>query len=213
MISFIISYFDRPLSLITCVASLLQQDGGNEIIICDNSTRVENQLVGASIENWVHDNTLGLAGTAHKVRYLPTYVDCPPDFNSGYKAQNIGATHATGDWYCFPSEDCYYVPGFSRIMLQAALEHRCPDEPDFVYCDMLYDPRYNQLISEGIYSVVTSYPRPRFMDKSNFIVKSHLFRGFDEQHPHGYGDWLFIDRLLKEGRRLTKAPGVLMAHN
>lgn len=200
MISFIVSSWNRPLPLLTCISSLLQQDGQNEIIVCDNTPEGANKE-----EIWVLCEKL-------KVKFYDTSKQCPPNINAGYKAQNIGARTAKSDWLCFPSDDCYYVPGFAKVMLDAALEMRW----ELVYCDMLYDPRYNRVASEGVYAVVPVYPRLRFIDKSNFIVRSSKFprSGFSETHPNGYGDWEMINHLIKEKNiKHGKAPGILMVHN
>lgn len=202
MISYIVSSWNRPLPLLTCVSSLLQQKGDKEIIICDNSD-----------DSKVRDTIQGFASMDKCIIYIYTGDRCKPDINAGYKAQNLGAERAAGDWLCFPSDDCYYVPGFQRVMLETDADNRGCKPADLIYCDMLYDPRYNAIASQGIYAVVPAYPRLRFMDKSNFIVRDKHFKGFDITHPNGYGDWLFIDSCLKKGVRFAKAPGILCVHN
>ena len=200
MISYIISAFNQPIELITCVTSLMVQKGPKEIIICDNTTKVIDRQYTLSIIKALDEPN---------IKYIDTSEQCPPDINAGYVAQNIGARGAKGDWLCFPSHDSYYVPGFQEVMLYAAEEF----DWDFVYCDFLYDPRYNQIISKGVYSVVPAYPRPRFCDKNNFIIKKELFKGFP-MNPHGYGDmFLHLDITHNPAVKWGKAPGVLVAHN
>src|SRR5579864_5174720 len=130
MISYVISSFDRPMALLTCVSSLCQQEAAHEIVICDNSVDPANR-------NTIESTIAKLPD----VKYLRTYETCPPELNAGYKAQNIGAATAKGDWLCFPSDDCYYVPGFQHVMLQTASDFGL--NAGLVYCDMVYDPRYN----------------------------------------------------------------------
>lgn len=198
MVSYIISAYNNPTQLVTCITSLLVQEGPRKIIVCDNST---NQVTRDATKKWstMWDDC---------VTYIDTHAECPPDINAGYKAQNIGAELAKGDWLCFPSHDSYYVPRFQEIMLETAKDFKS----NFVYCDFLYDPRYNQIISKGIYQVVPAYPRPRFCDKNNFIIKRKHFHGFDINNPNGYGD-MFIHMQAKENLKVAKAPGVLVVHN
>lgn len=196
MISFVISSFNKPTQLLTCISSLVVQVPKCEIIVCDNTLTSKRHLNKKYCQLFP------------EIKYIDTSSYCPPDINAGYAAQNIGARKATGEYLCFPSEDCYYVPGFSQVMLDTAKQTKS----QFIFCDMLYDPRYNGLVSPGIYQVVPAWPRLRFIDKSNFIVKRELFTGF-QMKEHGYGDFFFVQSLVDKQVPMSKAPGCLMVHN
>jgi hypothetical protein len=108
-----------------------------------------------------------------------------------------------GDWLCFPSDDSYYVPRFSEIMLEAARAQNL----DFVYCDMLYDWR-----PDDVYRIMNVEPRSCAIDKTCFLVKREIFKGFP-YHESGWNDGAFAEQLVAEGVRHGKAPGVLVVHN
>ncbi len=109
------------------------------------------------------------------------------------------------DYLCFASSDGYYVPGFSLTMLEVC--HRL--NSDLVYCDCVYDPR---LHGRGIYSVLNTSPEMRWIDKTCFIVRKKLFKGFPK-HPDNWCDGELVEQFVRKGYKLDKAKGVLVVHN
>ena len=185
MISFIVSAYDRPDYLRCCLASLALQTRPHEILVACNSDTHEMYAAHLDVAVQFH------------VPIWPTTGGC-------YNASNEIAEHyAEGDWLCFPSDDSYYVPRFSEIMLATAEAASW----DFVYCDMLYDRH-----PEGLYRVMNAQPRTCAIDKTNFLVKRAVFRGFPP-HESDWRDGALAEQLVAEGVRHGKAPGVLVVHN
>lgn len=195
-LSFIVCAYNQPTQLLTCITSLMVQTCNKEIIICDNST--SEDIIKLIQQYSLLDKSISYINTR-----------CPPGINAGYAAHNIGAKKAKGQYLCFPSGDSYYVPGFSETMLGAAREYKW----DFVYCDMLYDPRYNGINTLGCYSVMPGVPRFRFIDSTNFILKKEYFAGWSLEDPNGFADYLLCEELLRTGISHGHAPGVMVVHN
>ena len=106
MISYIVSCHNRPKELLCCLASLRLQESPREILVCDNSSdgHYRDQCRAVC--------TVGIGG----IQYLDTWRGKESDI-CYHSPEYLGAT---GDWLCFPSDDSYYVPMFSKIMLAAA---------------------------------------------------------------------------------------------
>ncbi len=195
MISFIVSAAERPMMLACCLASLQVQkrdDKLHEIIVCDNSEHGDMKRLSHFFE----------------VEYRHTYSNGMP-FCYYSPAQIL----AHGDWLCFPSDDSYYVPQFAEIMLKyAAL-----NDWEFVYCDVLYDPRL-AFCCTGVpdkYSVMETRPSGGGIDKTCFLVTR---RAFDQVGgwPERADDWrdgALAEALVTAGIRHGKAPGVMVVHN
>jgi glycosyltransferase involved in cell wall biosynthesis len=185
MISFIVSAYDRSDCLRCCLASLALQTKPYEILIACNSDT--HEMYAAHLE----------LAKYFEVMLFPTTGGC-------YDASNEIAEHyAEGDWLAFPSDDSYYVPRFSEIMLATAEAAGW----DFVYCDMVYDRH-----PEGLYRVMNAQPRTCAIDKTNFLVKRAVFKGFPP-HESDWRDGALAEQLVAEGVRHGKAPGVLVVHN
>lgn len=186
-VSFILSAFNRPTHLICALASLAIQTRPHEIIVTDNSDDPEakkrqNEAARDFGASWIDTH---IQGARH----------C-------YESAELAAPLATGDWLAFPSDDGYYVPGYSDTMLKAAAAGRW----DLVYCDLIYDPRMG-----GRYGVLRVEPRLRHIDKTCFMVKRDKFEGFPDRGV--FGDGHLIESLVGRGLRHGKAPGVLLVHN
>ena len=198
MISYIVSHKDQPVQLITCVTSLLVQNGAKEILIADNSTDPE-------MIRYVED-TCKLSSCIRRISTAARCSVANERIAPCYTAANVVALEeAKGDWLCFPSSDSYYVPGFAVEMLRTAES----EDLELVYSDFLYDPRYNNGL---FYQVVSAAPRYRMFDKTCFLVKRNRFKGFPLENAVG-DDFLMLKHLLEEGIRHGKAPGVLSVHN
>ncbi len=190
MISFIVSAYDRPDHLRCCLASLDLQ-GDHEIIVCDNGGTLYNQAI---------TNHAG-------VIYLNTSKLVPQTCYHGLEAQ------PDGNWLCFPSDDSYYVPNFARIMLHTAEANNW----EFVYSDVLYDPRLAHA-TRGLhdtYSVMDTQPHCGSFDKTCFIVTRRAFEqvGGWPRHEADWRDGALAEALVNAGIRHGKAPGILLVHN
>ena len=185
MISFIVSVYDRPWNLKALVPLLVSQHGHSETLICDNFGSAESDVAGTQIYRTGEWGAGGCYESANMVceRGIPQ-----------------------GDWLCFPSDDSLYVSQFGRIMLETASREKA----ELVYCDCVYK---QGTLDTGwpAYSVLNVSARMGRIDKTCFIVKRELFKGFPP-HPQDYRDGALIEELVKRGVRHAKAPGVLVVH-
>ncbi len=124
-----------------------------------------------------------------------------------YSAAEVAEKFCEGDFLCFPSDDSYYVPVFAELMLAA--EER--NQWDLVYCNMLYDARFNG----QYYAPVNVQPIVNSIDKTGFILRRSWFEGFPGKVKDGpcKADGELIESLLKRGIRHGKVPDVLVVHN
>ncbi len=173
VLSCIVSSYDRPDDLAICLGSLrLQRHIGSgdrfllELIVTDNSPDERNRA----------------AAEQYRAIYLPTRMgEC-------YGAAEAGASIATGEFLCFPSDDNYYVPEFAARMMRKAQT----DSLDFVHCDMLYDPRMG-----GNYAVIPTSLHVGGIDKGGFCIRRSLFQSIGG-FPGKTGGASSADGLLAE---------------
>lgn len=188
-LAFIVSAFENSLELTCCLASLKLQAKNNEM----------------SIAIHVADNSVEHAAYVQQACALFEGVVYHKTSGGCYKAAEQVNREIRADWLCFASSDSYYVPGFAQIMLETAI--RC--KSDLVYCDCLYDPR---LHGRGVYSVLNVFPEMRWIDKTCFIVRRELFKGFPK-HEQDWRDGALVEQFVSKGYRLAKAKGILVVHN
>lgn len=109
-ISYIVSLYNRPELLATCLWSLKCQTHSDfEVIVTDNTT--DNRVARRQREI--------VLGMDERFRYVRSagkieVADC-------YWSAEYGMTLAKGKWLCFPCEDCYYPPEWAERMLKAGL--------------------------------------------------------------------------------------------
>jgi hypothetical protein len=167
-----------------CIASLEVQDELKELIVCHNGPG----------DPWIRTSHCGLVLKTGRA-----------GAKTCYESAAMAADRALGDWLCFPSDDSLYVQGFSRIMLETAEREKA----DLVYCDCVYHrpdaPHWKP------YTVLNVEPRMGKIDKTCFILRRKLFKGFPP-HPKGWSDGALIEQLVRDGVRYAKAPGVLVVH-
>lgn len=198
MISYIVSSYERPGHLLCCLASLANQvcmtNGGFEIIVTCNSID--------ELEQNTHANV------AHKFGAYIFFTAKTFGAKDCYDAAEYVVDIAKGDWLCFPSDDSYYVPLFLGRMLDAAQTHSW----DFVYCDMLYTSKWHG----WRYEVMDVKPVRQHIDKTCFILRRELFKGFPGK-KNGMpceADGELAEELVKRGVRHGKASGgALVIHN
>ncbi len=175
-----------------CLASLHVQNGGpGQLLVTCNSTDdvVINACGGISELYGAEMIATGCAGA-----------------QSCYDSAEMGATRATEEWISFPSDDSLYVYDFARILQEVGEGTKA----DLVYCDCVY----RQEASKGDwppFNVLDVSPRMGRIDKTTFIMRRKLFKGFPA-HPRGWRDGALIEQLMKDGARAVKAPGVLVIH-
>jgi len=187
MITFIVSTFQRPETLEGCLATIRIQPAPKRVIVADNS-------LDASVDN----NRLACAwfGAEHVHTAM----------GDAYSAANkvVETERIESPWLCFPSDDGLMVAGFSQIMLDAAKGN------GLVYCDCIY--RQDPLVgSWPAYRLLDAAPMMGRIDKTNFIVRRELFKGFPP-HPKGWCDGALIEQLIAQGVKHAKAPGILVLH-
>jgi GT2 family glycosyltransferase len=189
VISYIVSAYDRPDLLACCLGSLAVQADPHEIIVCDNHPPTNRRIA-----DW------------YGARYRDTSA------TNGQSCYHGLEVDPMGDWLCFPSADSYYVPGFARIMLQAAQANGW----EFVYCDVLYDPRLAAYRgAQDEYSVLDVAPEIGRIDKTGFLVTARAFAsvGGWPPHPLDFRDGALAERLVATGIRHGKAKGPMVVHN
>lgn len=198
MISFVVSAYERPRALRTCLSSLSQQTERDwEAIVVDNSEvaylRLDNQAecqMDLRI-SWISTNKLTqIEGAIHKY--------CV------YTATEIGVRMSRGDWLCFPNDDSYYCPWFVERMLAHAEQH----DLDLVYSNIVMGgPKEHQ--------PMICHPKPCCIDKTNFLLKRAWFNGFERKTGDDYpcADGLMIESLVKRGIRHGGLEQMLVVHN
>ncbi len=196
MISFIVSAFDRLWPLRSCLASLMCQGEPFEIIVTCNATDI------------VMVSEIKAICQQHKVLMIETGEmgsTCP------YSAAEMAVPETKGDWLCFPSDDSYYLPRFSELMLRAAEQNQW----DLVLSEAVLYSKDRQRHPEYIPHVHTQEARLHCVDKTAFIVKKSWFEGFPGKIPHQpvSCDGLLIESLRKRDIRFGAARGCLVVHN
>lgn len=200
MISFIVTAYNRPLALRTCLSSLCQQTEDQwEVAVMDNS------VPGPDLDEHAQFCKMYRCIRYHYVRPLTEIrINKSGHTHSLYKATELGVERTTGDWLCFPSDDSYYCPWFAERMLRAAEKNSW----DLVYCDIVMGG------PEGHY-LLEARPKPCCIDKTNFIMRREWFQGFPQGHGDSYpqADGLMIEELVRRGIRHGRVQEVLVTHN
>ncbi len=166
-----------------------------EVIVTDNSDDPEVREANSKLI-WNFDDRFSHKDTASR------------NIGSCYNTAEWAVRHlCEGDFLCFPSDDSYYVPVFAEVMLGAAEKNNW----DLVYCNMLYDARFNG----QCYAPVNVQPIVNSIDKTGFILRRSWFDGFPGKVESGpcKADGELIESLIKRGIRHGKVPDVLLVHN
>lgn len=199
MISYIISHHNRPKELLCCLASLRLQESPREVLVCDNSSEEHYRSLCRKV-----CEVSGVGG----LKYLDTWRGKESD-SCYHDPAYLGAT---GDWLCFPSDDSYYVPMFSRLMLGSAAQQGW----EFVHCDMVYDPRYSYT-TRGVneYSVMITRPACGGIDKTCFLITRRAFDavGGWPQHSADWRDGALAEAVVQAGIRHGRVQGPMVVHN
>jgi len=198
MLSFVITAFNRPKALRTCLSSLVQQTWDAwEALVVDNSDSEPDRLDNidlCSMDRRIHHCRMGddaqIEGAMHKY--------------SLYKATEIGVANTSGEWLCFPSDDSYYVPWFVERMMAAAQGKHW----DLVYCDLIAG-------GAGGHWVLEASPKRCCIDKTSFLLRREWFHGFPDATGESYADadGRMIEELVERGIRHGRVSQVLAVHN
>jgi glycosyltransferase involved in cell wall biosynthesis len=197
-LSFVITAFNRPLALRTCLSSIIQQTVNDwEAVVVDNSDLY--------LARERHES---ICQMDDRVRYHytgdETSVDDTMHMRSLYRATEVGVTITRGQYLSFPNDDSYYVPWFAERMLDAAIRNRW----DLVYCDIVMG-------SAGGHWLLEAHPRLCRIDKTNFILKRERFHGFSDASGDAYpqADGAMIEQLVRDGVSHGRVPQILAVHN
>ncbi len=199
MISYVVSACDRPEMLRACVASLAAQGGEKQICVTLNGDKEQSRLNVEAVHkmNAMFSYTSAYSDNAYDAAlvFIETRGPMGKPFNP-----------VKGDWLCFPSDDSLYVADFGKIMIETAVRERA----DLIYCDMIYK-QGSESSGWKPYSLLESEPRMGRIDKTNFIIRRELFKGFPP-HPRNWRDGALIEQVIRDGAKPAKAPGVLCVH-
>jgi DNA-binding CsgD family transcriptional regulator/glycosyltransferase involved in cell wall biosynthesis len=182
-VSLIVSCHNRPDALGCCLYSLKRQTMAYfEVLVADNSEENEMAQRNERIVRSLADERFSY----HLVRA----PDC-------YAAVEFLMPKCTGEWVGFPSEDNIYAPAYLELLLKSPA--------DLLYCDMIYDPRYN-----GEWSKIDVKPKLGHIDKGGFLMRRRLFKKFPSDRR--LADGLLVNELMRARVSNEKAPGVLWIH-
>ncbi len=199
-LTYIVSAFDGPADLRTCIASLACQTHRNfEVIVTDNTEDVKMSRKQARI-------VAQIAKDLPAVRYIRTVrkiVSSDCYFSGEWAARNV----ARGAFLCFPCDDCYYVPRFGQKMLGAAFGNAW----DFVECVGLAGPDMTGLETYG--------PLSGHVIKSSFIIRAETFKKmgyWSGKHPRSLpigADQMLGNQVKENGVKAGKLDEILAVHN
>lgn len=200
-ITFIVSSYNRPEMLRLMLACLqVQTEKDWECFIANNNPYPGP---GSEQQNIIHQMN------------DPRFIYVNPKLPDAYKAIWALMPQVKGEWLCFPSDDCYYVPQFAERMLKCVTANPAYD---FVYCDMIYDPRPSE--GRDWYGVINTSPNLGAIDKAGFLIRKRLFletgwantEGMSVQ-LQGSRDGMLAEELVRRGAAMVKAKGVMFVHN
>lgn len=195
--SFIVTAYERPAALRTCLSSIVQQTEQNwEVIVVDNSPDAGTCIVNEQVTKM-----------SNRIRYeavgAMTMVTGQIHERSLYKATDIGVDLATSDWLVFPNDDSYYCPWFLERMLSAALMNAW----DLVYCDLIAG-------GPGGHWLLQARPKLCCIDKTNIMLRRSRYIGWpDAGTDYAQADGLMIEQLVKSGVRHGRVDQALAVHN
>jgi GT2 family glycosyltransferase len=205
-ISCVVSTFQNAKKLRCCLAAFALQDPNVQVTVADNSPDQHgvrwNYAVAKSYD-MTYVNTSHIEGHA----YGAANAICGVGEQLLDRDNKPWKDLVLGEWVCFPSDDGYHVPLFSKIVLETAAAH---PKWDFIYWDTLYDPRRT-----GKYEVMNVQPTECRIDKTSFMVRTSVFREIGGFPPHA-NDWrdsALAQKLVNAGVPHGKAEGVLCVHS
>lgn len=153
-------------------------DNWKLLIIHDGHDEKMEQLVGAYQKQ--HDN----------IQYMQTdqrYNDY------GHSLREIGLHRADTEFLMFTNDDNYYAPKFLEYMFEAIRR----DQLDLVLCNMIHSHKNPGKYKQDDYHLFDSYPKRKYMDMGNFIVRRELAQEVGFADKSYTADGVFIDKLIE----------------
>lgn len=197
-VTYVVSAYDRPQSLRMTLASLqCQTDHDFEVIVADNNPDLR-YCDNMYMTHDMRDSRFRYMNTS---RVFDVLRDCY------WSAEWVVENHAKGEFFCFPSDDSYYVPVFQETLLKAAREF----DFQLCFCDMLYDRRIG-----GRYSVLDVQPVSCAIDKTGFLIRRDVWIGFPTKPTElrsSCADGEMIAEVVRRGARHGKVAECLVCHN
>lgn len=203
MVSLIISAYERPNALRTCLSSVVEQTFTNwRALVVDNTARRRMSFANKRIVDDIADPRITYSNVSSR-----TYIGDTPNASghkwSVYKATEAGVDQTEGGWLCFPSDDTYVVPWFLERMLAEATAQAW----ELVYCDLIAG-------SANGHWPMQVRPLRCCIDKTCFLLRREWFKGFDHS-PEAYAqaDGLLVEDLVARGIRHGRLGQCLCVHN
>lgn len=202
VVSLVVSAYERPNALRTCLSSLVEQTHVDwRALVVDNTPRKRVAYDNKRVVDAIGDTRITYANVSKD-----TYMGQPNASGhaySLYKATEIGVELTSGEWLGFPNDDSYYCPWYLERMLREATVHSW----ELVYCD---------LVAGGPKEHHPMQARPLrcCVDKTCFLVKREWFRGFThEPEAYAMADGLLLEDLVQRGVRHGRLGQTLVVHN
>lgn len=197
-ISYIVSAYNRPLQLRTCLASIAAQTHQRfEVIVTDNA--IDNGIAKAQKEMIAQfDKRFRYVRTTRKIEVSDCY------YSAEYAVKNM----ASGTWYGFPCDDTYYMPEFGSRMLAAAYKNSW----DFVYArSVVVGPEAAGGSGYRLWTQTVGHTV-----KTCFLIRASVFPGFggkpDVPVPVA-ADYFFGTQMVENGISMGAVDEVLLVHN
>jgi len=199
-ISYVVSCFNRPKLLPVCLYSLAAQTHKDfEVLVTDNSVDEDVASRHRSTVSGMKDQRFRYYRTANKIKISDCY----------WSAEWAIRHHASGNWYCFPCDDTYYVPEFGQRMLSAAYRENW----EFVVCGGAV---VGPAASGGSGYRVWEMQIVRTI-KTSFLVKASRFTKFHAkpvaENAAAGADYSFGAHLVRSGVPWGIVPEVMLVHN
>ena len=187
-ISFIISTFARPQTLLACLTTLaLQTEKDSEFIVTDNTRDLD----------LAEHNAYFVKLSGSRFKYVRTLKE------ECYSSAEDGVRLATGKYIAFPSDDDFIVPAFGELMA-----NKCDTESlDFTYSDGIYDDWNGKR-----YNIFNTEPRVNRIDKCSFLMRREIFTEFPNKARVSDSDGRLVEELVRKGYRHSKTDGILWVH-
>ena len=203
MVSLIVSAYERPNALRTCLSSLVSQTHLDwRALVVDNTARKRMAYANTRVVEGIGDPRIAYTNV-HRETYIGDVENASGHRYSVYKATELGVAATDGEWLCFPSDDSYYVPWFLERMLKTATH----ESWELVYCDLIAG-------NATEHHAVGAKPLRCCIDKTCFLLRREWFHGFDHS-PGVYpmADGHLIEDLVARGIRHGRLGHCLVVHN
>jgi hypothetical protein len=196
-LSYIVSAYDRPWDLNLCLLSLkLQAHQDFDVIVVDNGT-----------DDMYYANEQSI----HRAGLTQTTCHCHTKMEFCYPSSDFGANLSDAEWLAFPSDDSYFSKTFGEKMLAAGHKNNW----DLVYCNAMFRRSVTDQLYDGTYQALVTEPRAGWFDKTIFIVRRSIFKGFrahERVFPIG-ADSDLIEEYVRNGVAIGKVDEFLVVHS